>query len=480
MPNNRLKDYINNQFVPAKEYLGVVNPATEKVIAQVPRTSAVDIDLAVQSAKQSQRQWKKYAAVERGEYLRNIAAVIRDNRNHLAKTISEEQGKVMQLAEGEVDGAAGYFDYVAEWARRIEGEVLKSDRPDEHIFINYHPIGVVAGILPWNFPFYLIARKVAPALLTGNSIVIKPSPETPVSAYEFAKLLAPVDLPKGVFNIINGDGRVGNNLVSHADVGMVTFTGSVPTGKAIMKSAAENITKVSLELGGNAPVIVMADADIDLAVEKITDSRIINTGQVCNCAERIYVEAAVAEEFIDKISTRMSTIQSGDPIKARESGIELDMGPLINADALERLDNIVKEAVSQGAEVVEGGKINEGPGWHYAPTVLVNCNHNMSVMSQEIFGPVLPIQVINNLDEGIGLANDSKVGLTSAIFTTNLNTALRASREIEAGETYVNREHMETYQGFHAGVKQSGIGGDDGRHGLYEYMDSHITYIQET
>ena len=233
--------------------------------------------------------------------MREISHAIRQNKDMLARTIVEEQGKILPLAEVEVSFTADYMDYMAEFARRYEGEIIQSDRANENIMLFKMPIGVIAGILPWNFPFFLIARKMAPALVTGNTIVFKPSSETPNNAFEFAKLVAKSSLPKGVFNLVSGAGSVvGKALASHPKVGMVSLTGSVGAGVAIMRAAAENVTKVSLELGGKAPAIVMQDADLDLAAKCIRDSRVINTGQVCNCAERVYVQESVAEKFGDE------------------------------------------------------------------------------------------------------------------------------------------------------------------------------------
>lgn len=474
-------NYINGEFVGVDDQLDVSNPADNQLIAQIPNSSQADVDAAVGAAKVAQKDWAEKSAVERAQVLHQVAEQIRSNADHFARTISREQGKVMPLAQAEVDFAAAYFDYTAEWARRIEGEVITSDRPDEHMFLRYKPIGVVAGILPWNFPFFLIARKMAPALLTGNTIVIKPSQETPVNAHEFAKILEHTDIPDGVFNLVSGRGStIGSALSRHPDVGLVTFTGSIPTGRAIMRDAAENITKVNLELGGKAPVLVMADADIDLAVQKIVESRVINSGQVCNCAERVYVQDGVQNEFLDKLATAMSEVRYGNPIVSHDAGQELDMGPQVNAQAVSDISGMVEAARSAGAEVLTGGQSPDQEGNFYLPTVLANCTDDMGVMRDEIFGPVLPVRVISDLDEGIALANDSVMGLTSSIFTTNLNAAMKASRELQFGETYVNREHMEAFQGYHAGVKQSGIGGADGKHGLYEFMDTHVTYIQET
>jgi lactaldehyde dehydrogenase/glycolaldehyde dehydrogenase len=282
------------------------------------------VNAAVLAAERAQGPWAALPAIRRAGHLREIAALIRANRESLARVITEEQGKILSLAQVEVDFSADYLDYMAEFARRYEGEIIQSDRPGENILLFKMPIGVIAGILPWNFPFFLIVRKMAPALVTGNTIVIKPSSETPNNAFEFARLVAQSSLPKGVFNLVSGAGSVvGNALASHPKVGMVSLTGSVEGGVAVMRAAAENVTKVSLELGGKAPAIVMADADLDLAVQAIRASRIINTGQVCNCAERVYVQESAAAEFTERITDAMQRTIVGDPFDPAT-----EMGPL--------------------------------------------------------------------------------------------------------------------------------------------------------
>lgn len=469
------ENYINGEFVPSAEHFDVLNPATGAVLARVPASDADQVDRALAAARSAQSAWAKRPANERAGYLRKIASKLRENVAHLARTITLEQGKIYGLAEVEVNFTADYLDYMAEWARRIEGEIITSDRPGENIFMFRKPLGVVAGILPWNFPFFLIARKMAPALVTGNTIVIKPSEETPNNCFEFARLVAETDLPAGVFNVVCGDGRVGAALTSHQQVDMISFTGSVETGARIMSAAAPNITKLNLELGGKAPAIVLADADLDLAVKAIRDSRIINTGQVCNCAERVYVERGVADEFIDRISAAMAATRYGDPLA--DSTVE--MGPLINRQGLESVAAKVKKAQAQGANLITGGNIADlGQGFHFRPTVLAGCRADMEIMRKEIFGPVLPIQIVDDLDEAIALANDCEYGLTSSLYTKDLGKAMYAIREIDFGETYINRENFEAMQGFHAGVRKSGVGGADGKHGLYEYTHTHVVYLQ--
>ncbi|HTO32987.1 MAG TPA: aldehyde dehydrogenase [Pararhizobium sp.] len=471
------RNYIGGRFVePSASQIDVLNPSTGAIVGRVPESTAQEVDAAVRAARAAQSAWEQLPAIERAGHLRAISAKLRQHRTELADVIVREQGKIRGLAEVEVDFTADYIDYMAEWARRIEGEVLTSDRPKETMLLLRKPIGVVAGILPWNFPFFLIARKMAPALVTGNTIVIKPSDETPINAFIFAELVAETDLPAGVFNLVGGKGTsVGAALVKHPQVDLVTFTGSVDTGIRIMQMAAENLTRVNLELGGKAPAIVLADADLDLAAKAIHASRVINTGQVCNCAERLYVEESVHDLFVEKLKVLFEQTRWGDPSETDD----LDMGPLINRAALDKVEAAVRKATEEGAHIVTGGNvIGQDKGHHFEPTLITGATAAMDIMRRETFGPVLPVQSVKNLDEAIALANDTEYGLTSSIYTSNINSALRACRELKFGETYINRENFEAMQGFHAGRKKSGIGGADGKHGLYEFTETHVIYIQ--
>ena len=469
----RYEMLIDGEFVTSSRMLSVINPATEEVISEVPACTIEDVNRAVLAAEEAQKNWAALPAIRRAGYLREIATLVRANREVLARVITEEQGKILSLAQVEVDFSADYLDYMAEFARRYEGEIIPSDRPGETILLYKAPIGVIAGILPWNFPFFLIVRKMAPALVTGNTIVIKPSSETPNNAFEFARLVAQSTLPKGVFNLISGSGSVvGKALAGHPKVGMVSLTGSVEGGVAVMHAAADNVTKVSLELGGKAPAIVMGDADIDLAVRAVRASRIINTGQVCNCAERVYVHESVAGEFIDKMTAAMRKTVVGDPFAAAT-----EMGPLVSKRQRELVHAAVEQALTDGATLECGGNYESGTGYYYQPTVLTHCRQETGIMQREIFGPVLPIATFETLDEALGYANDCDYGLTSSIYTRSLDVAMRATNELRFGETYVNRENFEAMQGFHAGWRKSGIGGADGKHGLEEYLQTHVVYM---
>jgi lactaldehyde dehydrogenase/glycolaldehyde dehydrogenase len=472
------ENYIDGRFVPSsgKNRIEVKNPSTGATICTVPDSTESDVQAAIAAATAAQSEWSKRPAIERAKALRAIAAKIRTQVEPLARIITEEQGKILDLARVEVAFTADYFDYMAEWARRIEGEILESDRPGETIFLFRQPIGVIGGILPWNFPFFLIARKAAPALVTGNTIVIKPSEETPHNAVKFCELLGGLDLPPGLINMVHGRGATaGKALAGSPKIGMISFTGSVETGSAIMSAAAPNITKVNLELGGKAPAIVMGDADIDLAVKAVKSSRVINSGQVCNCAERVYVQSSVAGQFTEKLTAAMQSTRFGDPLA--DSSVEY--GPLINEAGFRKVEGLVASAVAAGASVVTGGKRGAGErGYYYEPTVVTGVRQEMDIIRREVFGPVVPIVTFHDLDEAIAYANDSDYGLTSSIYTRDLNVALRACQEIRFGETYINRENFEAMQGFHAGWRKSGIGGADGKHGLYEFTQTHVVYLQ--
>ena len=433
--------YIDGQFVTWRgdAWIDVVNPATEAVISRIPDGQAEDVRKAIDAAERAQPEWEALPAIERASWLRKISAGIRERASEISALIVEEGGKIQQLAEVEVAFTADYIDYMSEWARRYEGEIIQSDRPGENILLFKRALGVTTGILPWNFPFFLIARKMAPALLTGNTIVIKPSEFTPNNAIAFAKIVDEIGLPRGVFNLVLGRGEtVGQELAGNPKVAMVSMTGSVSAGEKIMATAAKNITKVCLELGGKAPAIVMDDADLELAVKAIVDSRVINP------AERN----------------------------------DIAMGPLINAAALERVEQKVARAVEEGARVALGGKAVEGKGYYYPPTLLLDVRQEMSIMHEETFGPVLPVVAFDTLEDAISMANDSDYGLTSSIYTQNLNVAMKAIKGLKFGETYINRENFEAMQGFHAGWRKSGIGGADGKHGLHEYLQTQVVYLQ--
>lgn len=472
-----LKMFINGKFEENKsgKWIDVLNPSTEKVISHMPEGTVDDARKAIDAAEKAQAAWERTPAVERASYLIKIAEGIRKRGKELTDIIINEGGKTRALANTEVYFTADYLEYMAGWARRYEGEIIQSDRPKENILLFKKPIGVTTGILPWNFPFFLIARKTAPALVTGNTIVVKPSQLTPENAYVFAQIVEETGLPAGVFNLVMGRGSViGHELAANPKVGMVSLTGSVSAGQQIMTSAAPNITKVSLELGGKAPAIVMPDADLDLAVKSIIASRVINSGQVCNCAERVYAHKSILKEFSDKLIAGMKAVKVGNPSQIDD----LDMGPLIEKKALASIEEKVAKAIKQGAELACGGKRIGNEGYFFEPTVLINATQKMDIVQEETFGPVLPIVPFDDINQAIDWANDCEYGLTSSLYTRDLNCAFKVIRSLKFGETYINRENFEAMQGFHAGWRKSGIGGADGKHGLEEYLQTHVIYIE--
>ncbi len=412
------KQFINGKFVKSTstDVIEVLNPCTEEVLSLMPIGSPKDAELALEAAQASQHAWKSLTAVERAGYLHKMADVIRENRISLAKTLASEQAKVIGLAQVEIDVTADYFDYNAGWARRIEGEIIQSDRKKEHIFLHKAPIGVAVGILPWNFPFFVMARKIAPSLVTGNTCIINPSSVAPNTVMQFAELIEKIGIPAGVLNFVCGKGSIVGNALSKSPItGIISLTGSVGAGQLVMQAASENITKVSLELGGKAPAIVCADANLDLAVNAVVSSRVIFSGQVCNCAERVYVEDSIYDQFLEKVTKKMSEVKVEDAFSTNNP----DMSSMVSKDQLDKVTEMVEYAKKEGAEVVIGGTKSSqfDRGYFYQPTLLTNVTQNMQIIREEVFGPVLPVMKFGTLDEAIALANDCEFGLTSSIFS---------------------------------------------------------------
>ncbi len=472
-----LKMYIGGKFVAeshSKQWIDVLNPSTEEVISRQPAGDEHDTDQALKAARAAQGAWAATPAIERAKYLNRIAEGIRRRNDEFVDIIMREQGKTLSWAQTEVAVTADYFDYMATFARHIEGEVIPSDRRGETIILTKRPIGVVGGILPWNFPFFLIARKAGAALIAGCTIVIKPSQLTPENCTTFAEVADEAGLPAGVINIVTGRGSVvGDHIASSPLADIVSVTGSVGAGASIMAAASKNITKVSLELGGKAPAIVFPDADLERAAQWILDSRIGNNGQICNNAERVYVHKDVKKEFTDILLKKFQAVKVGDPCADHT----VDMGPLVEKRALESVEAKVEKAIRQGAKVLCGGQRVGTKGYFYPATLLDCCTQQMDIVHEETFGPVLPIVEFTDTDQVIAWANDVEYGLASSVFTSNIDTAAKVCRNLQFGETYVNREHFEAMQGFHAGIKKSGIGGADGKHGIDEYLVTHVTYL---
>lgn len=472
-----LQMYINGRFCESRsgKWIEVLNPSTEEVVSRQPDGTLEDVQEAIDAAEAAQPAWAAIPAAERAVYLHKMADGIRANFDKFQEILVREQGKTQALAGVEVSVTATYFDYMAEFARRIEGEIIQSDNRGETMMLFKEPIGVAAGILPWNFPFFLIARKAGAALIAGCTIVLKPSQLTPENCTEFCKIVHETGLPAGVFNVVTGKGSlVGNAMASSPKVGIVSLTGSIGAGQKIMEAAAPNITKVSLELGGKAPTIVFPDADLELAAQAIFESRIGNNGQICNNAERLYVHKDVKEKLTALLLEKFQNVKVGNPAVMKDA----EMGPLVEQRALESVTAKVENAIKQGAKVLCGGHRIGDKGYFYAPTLLDNIKQDFDIVHEETFGPVLPIIEFEDIDTVIKWANDVEYGLASSVFTKDIDIATRICRELKFGETYINRWHFEAIQGFHAGVKKSGIGGADGKHGVEEYLTTHVVYLQ--
>ncbi len=455
----------------------VLNPANGEAFAEVPEGTRADARAALEAARHAQPAWAALSGVQRAAYLKRIAELIQADAERLARIVVREQGKPLVEARGEIGGTAGFFDYFTAFARAPMGEIIPSDNANEDIWIRNVPFGVVVGIIPWNYPAALFARKVAPALMAGNSVVIKPHEDTPLSALELAKICEAAGLPAGVLNVITGPGReVGDALVRDRITQLVTVTGSVRAGREILAAAAENITVVSLELGGKAPFIVMDDANLDLAVRNAIHARFVNCGQVCTCNERTYVHRRVYDQFLERYVDIAGKLRLGDPMRT-----DIDLGPKVNQIEVEKLDRIVARAREQGAEVVLGGQRPEGEqfqrGFWYAPTVLTNVRNDMDIMQQETFGPISPVMAFDDFEEAIALANDTQYGLSAYLFTNDLKRMMRAVQAIHSGEVYINKIGPEQFQGFHTGYGLSGQGGDDGHHGFDHYFRKKTVYV---
>lgn len=455
----------------------VENPADESVIAQVAMATEADVDSAVRDAQRAQRVWGRTPAIERAAVLYRLADLIERDQERLARIVVSELGKPISEARGEVGGAAGYCRFFAGIVTTQGGEVLPSAGRDQELWIRREPIGVVAGIIPWNFPLALTTRKLAPALAAGNAIVLKPAEVTPLSALAVAELAIQAGVPEGVLSVLPGPGSViGSALVRHPGVAFVTMTGSVRAGRSILHDAADRIIPVSLELGGKAPFIVFADADLDAAVESAVATRMMNNGQACVCNERTYVQRGVYEEFVARYADALEALQVGDP-----SNDATQVGPKVSRAELENVERIVRASVARGATVVTGGDRLSGSGFErgywYAPTLLTDVGPDSPVLREEVFGPVTPIVAFADEDEVVRMANDTEYGLSSYLYTQDFSRVMRMSHSLESGEVFVNRGGPEEVNGFHGGWGESGLFGDDGVHGFQLYSRRRSIYV---
>ena len=471
--------FINGHWVDSTSSLTevVLNPSTGAVVANIQNGNEADAQLALHAAKAAQVEWRRTPARARAELLRAFAEEIRANKERLAKLLVEEQGKLLRVAEMEVEVTCSFIEYACDWARQMDGDIVKSDNPKEHIWIHKIPRGVVTAITAWNFPLALAGRKIGPALVAGNTIIVKPTSETPLATLELGDIANKVGVPAGVLNIVTGPGNtMGDALVRSPLTNMVSMTGSTPAGQAIIKAAADNMAHVQLELGGKAPCIILEDADLDIAANVALHSRFDNCGQVCTCNERLYVQESVYERFMEIFMAKVARLKIGDPMDPTS-----DIGPKVNAKELEHMQHLVKVSLDEGATLSYGGKIPTVDGFEkgnwFEPTILTDVTQEMTIVHEESFGPILPVLKFSTLEQAIEYANDSDYGLAAMVCTKDMQNILRLTDELECGEIYVNRGHGEQHQGFHNGYKLSGTGGEDGKYGFEQYLEKKTFYV---
>lgn len=469
------KCFIDNEWVEASNgaRLEVTNPATGEAWAEVPACTGAEVERALESSARAQKTWMMLPPVERAGYLHRIAEGIAAARDEFEDLLVREQGKPRAEAAGEVTDTIRYITYAAEAARRITGDILPSDNPREQLFIYKVPYGVTLGLCAYNYPLALIGRKVGPALVTGNTMILKPHEATPVTASVFCRIVEEAGVSAGVINMVTGTGaEVGAPLVESPIVRMITLTGSIRAGQAIARASAQNITALSLELGGSAPFIVLKDADLDKAAAACATARFANAGQVCICSESVLVEEAVAEAFTEKLLEHAGRVKLGDP--ATDGG----MGPITTADALARVERIVAESVEGGAKVALGGKRPEGMegGNWYEPTVLTGATPDTAAVREEIFGPVLPVVPVADYEEALAVANARPDGLSAYLWTQNPSVYMDAIQRLETGTIFLNSGITGLVQGYHNGHKLSGLGGEDGMHGIEGYLQKRTVY----
>ena len=447
--------------------LAIDNPATGEIVGRVPDFGAKEAEDAVHAAARAFKPWAKLQAKQRSAILRRWFELIMANQEDLARLMTAEQGKPLSESRGEVAYAASFVEFNAEEAKRIYGETMPSPFPNSKIIVQKQPIGVCAAITPWNFPAAMITRKCSPGLAAGCTFVVKPAPDTPLTALALAYLGQKAGMPPGVLNIITGDAaKIGEVFTTHPAVKFIGFTGSTPVGKLLMRQAASTVKKVALELGGNAPFIVFDDADLDAAVEGAIAAKFRNMGQTCVCTNRLYLQAGIHDRFVAAFAKAVAALKVGPG-----DGEGVVQGPLINAKAIEKVERHVADAKTRGARVVTGGTRHALGTTFYTPTVLTGATTEMALSHEEIFGPVAAIYRFETEEEVVRLANATPYGLAAYFYTKDLSRAFRVADEIEAGMVGINAAILGNEVAPFGGVKESGLGREGGRHGIEEYVE---------
>jgi len=472
--------FINGRWVESAtgDRRDIFNPKDETRVDTVAAGSLEDADRAVAAARKAQRPWNALTPMERAGFLFKLADLIDGNSETLAQMLTDEGGKILPESRIDVGFCALLLRYAGESGRRLEGEIMPGENRNEQIWIPRVPYGVAVGITAWNFPAALFARKVGPALVTGNTVVIKPHELTPLTTLALAELCRQAGIPDGVVNVITGDGRsVGAHLVSHRGTDIVSMTGSVRAGSEIYALGAELIKPVRLELGGKAPFIVMEDADIDKAVEAAVASKFFAGGSVCTCNDRMYLHRKIHDEFMEKFVARVSRLTVGDPTT------DVNIGPRISGGEVAKLSQMVSRAVEQKATLLSdtqpaaADKAGFERGHWFFPKVFAVKSNDVDIMRQETFGPVIAAMAVDDFDQALAFANDSEYGLSAYVFTQDNRRIMRSVTELEFGEIYLNRPSGESPHGFHTGYRKSGLGGEDGKHGIEGFLRKKTLYV---
>ena len=465
----RNKSFINNKWINSlsNKKFSVYNPLDLSLLSSVTECGEKETKKAIDSAHNAFILWKDWTPSKRSQIIRNWYNLILENKEDLARIITLEQGKPIKESLGEIDYGASFVDWFAEEAKRIYGDTISANHPDQRIIILKQPVGVVAAITPWNFPVAMITRKVAPALAAGCTVVLKPSEDTPLSALSLAYLGKKAGFPKGIFNVIttNNPQNMGEILTKSPKIKKISFTGSSEVGKILIKQSSSTVKKLSMELGGNAPFIIFDDSDIDLAIEGVMLSKFRNSGQTCICANRIYVQKRVYESFLKKFIIKVKNLKVG-------SGLEpsVEIGPLINKDATKKISKILDDAVSKGAKILLGGtKHNYGDNF-VQPTIVTNISDDMLICSTEIFGPVAAIYLFDDEKEIIKIANKTWAGLAAYFYGKNNSKIWKTAEGLEYGMVGVNTGLISTTIAPFGGVKESGFGREGSKYGINEYI----------
>ena len=470
-----LKDqcYINGEWMEAKggSSSEVTNPANSERLGSLPNCGTDETILAITAANEAQKSWAKTDAKERSSVLKNLHQLMLENQEDLATIITLEGGKPISESLGEIAYAASFFEWFSEEAKRVYGDLIPGHQYDRRTLVIKQPIGVVGCITPWNFPSAMLARKIAPAIAVGCSVVAKPAPETPFSATAMAYLSELAGVPKGIFNVVTGDAeKIGSVMTSHKDVKKITFTGSTAVGKHLLKASADSVKKVSLELGGHAPFIVFGDANLEAAVEGAVIAKYRNSGQTCVCANRIYVQSSIYDDFSQRFTEKASELVVGNGLDE-----STQQGPLISENAIEKVSNHIEDAKNSGAIITTGGNPHSLGGLFFEPTVLTGVSDEMLISKEETFGPVAPIFSFETEQEVIERANNTPYGLAAYFYTTDLAKSWRVSEQLDYGMVGLNTGIISTEMAPFGGVKESGIGREGSKYGVDDYLE--IKYV---